>query len=201
MSKNFLDAIAHRRTYYALKNESPISNEEIRHIVEHSVKHVPSAFNSQSTRVVLLTGKHHQRLWEIAKEELKKLFSEQAYEATATKIDGSFASGYGTILYYEDQDVVKGLQQQFPTYAENFPIWSEHTNAMHQLTIWTALEDAGFGASVQHYNPLIDEAVAKAFDIPSSWKLRAQMPFGTPAGEPGEKTFAPIEDRVKVFID
>lgn len=201
MSKNFLDAIAHRRSYYALKNESPISKAEIQNIVEQCVKHIPSAFNSQSTRVVVLTGEHHQRMWNLAKEELKKLFSEAAYEATAAKIDGAFAAGYGTILYYEDQNVVKGLQEQFPLYAENFPIWSEHTNAMHQLAIWTALEDAGLGASVQHYNPLIDEAIAKAFDIPSSWKLRAQMPFGTPAGEPGEKTFAPLEDRIKFFMD
>ena len=33
-SRTFLDAIAHRRTYYALKNESPISDDAIREIVE-----------------------------------------------------------------------------------------------------------------------------------------------------------------------
>lgn len=53
----------------------------------------------------------------------------------------AFESGYGTVLYYEDQAVVRGLQEQFPAYADNFPVWSEHTNAMHQLTIWTALEE------------------------------------------------------------
>ncbi len=102
-------------------------------------------------------------------------------------------------MYYEDQDVVKGLQEQFPLYADNFPVWSEHTSAMHQFAIWTALEDAGFGASVQHYNPLIDAEVAKTFGIKPSWKLRAQMPFGVAIGEAGEKTFAPIEERVLFF--
>ena len=36
-----------------------------------------------------------------------------------------------------------------------------------------------FGASLQHYNPLIDEAVAKQWHINPNWKLIAEMPFGT----------------------
>ncbi|MCI6161211.1 MAG: nitroreductase family protein [Prevotellaceae bacterium] len=199
MNRNFQDAVANRRSYYALKNESPIGDNEIRGIVEHAVKHVPSAFNSQSTRVVVLLGENHRKVWEIVKGKLRKMVPSEAFAATESKINGSFESGYGTILYYEDQDVVKGLQEQFPLYADNFPVWSEHTSAMHQFAIWTALEDAGFGASVQHYNPLIDAEVAKTFGIKPSWKLRAQMPFGVAIGEAGEKTFAPIEERVLFF--
>ena len=60
------------------------------------------------------------------------------------------------------------------------------------------LEDAGFGVSVQHYNPLIDELVTKEFNIPAEWTLIAQMPFGAPAGEPGEKDYQPLSDRVLV---
>ena len=71
--------------------------------------------------------------------------------------------------------------------------------AMHQLAIWTMLEDAGFGASLQHYNPLIDEAVAKQWHINPNWKLIAEMPFGTSTQEPGEKQFAPLEERILVF--
>lgn len=36
----------------------------------------------------------------------------------------------------------------------------------------------GLGASLQHYNPLIDQEIAERFDIPDSWQLRAEMPFG-----------------------
>lgn len=49
------------------------------------------------------------------------------------------------------------------------------------------LEDTGLGASLQHYNPLIDDEVRKRWSLPREWKLIAQMPFGTPAGEPGER--------------
>ena len=37
------------------------------------------------------------------------------------------------------------LQESFPTYKDNFPIWAEQTDAMHQLAVWTMLEDAGMG--------------------------------------------------------
>lgn len=198
MTKTFQEAMAHRRSYYALKNESPITDNEIIDIVHSAVKHVPSAFNSQSTRVVVLLHDKHQRVWEITKDVLRKVVSAEAFGNTKNKIESSFQSGYGTLLFYEDQRPVKALQEQFPRYADNFPIWSQHTNAMHQFAIWTMLEDAGFGVSVQHYNPLIDELVAKEFNIPAEWTLIAQMPFGAPAGEPGEKDYQPLSDRVLV---
>lgn len=198
MTKTFQEAMAHRRSYYALKNESPITDNEIIDIVHSAVKHVPSAFNSQSTRVVVLLHDKHQRVWEITKDVLREIVSAEAFGNTKNKIDSSFQSGYGTLLFYEDQRPVKALQEQFPRYADNFPIWSQHTNAMHQFAIWTMLEDAGFGVSVQHYNPLIDELVTKEFNIPAEWTLIAQMPFGAPAGEPGEKDYQPLSDRVLV---
>lgn len=198
MTKTFQEAMTHRRSYYALKNESPITDNEIIDIVHSAVKHVPSAFNSQSTRVVVLLHDKHQRVWEITKDVLRKVVSAEAFGNTKNKIESSFQSGYGTLLFYEDQRPVKALQEQFPRYADNFPIWSQHTNAMHQFAIWTMLEDAGFGVSVQHYNPLIDELVTKEFNIPTEWTLIAQMPFGAPAGEPGEKDYQPLSDRVLV---
>lgn len=199
MARNFKETIKHRRTYYAISNTSPISDKEIQEIVEYAVLHVPSAFNSQSTRVVLLLGENHLKLWSIVKETLRKIVPEKNFKATEDKIDGSFAAGYGTILYFEDEAVVEGLQRQFPSYSDKFPQWSEHTAGMHQFAIWNMLEDAGFGASLQHYNPLIDEEVTKTWNLDSKWKLIAQMPFGTPTEEPGKKEFSPLEKRVLVF--
>lgn len=192
-------AVEKRRSYYALSNESPISDREIREIIDFAVLNVPSSFNSQSTRVVLLLGDSHKKLWQIVKDVLQKRISEEAFVATEKKIDGAFASGYGTVLFYEDEAVVEGLQEAFPSYKDNFPVWSHHTSAMHQFTIWTLLEEAGLGASLQHYNPIIDEEVAKAFNINPKWKLIAQMPFGKPIGEPNRKEYQPLDGRVVVF--
>lgn len=46
------------------------------------------------------------------------------------------------------------------------------SKGMAEYATWLALTEAGLGASLQHYNPLIDEAVAAAFDIPNNWRLR-----------------------------
>lgn len=199
MERTFTEALRHRRSYYALAPESPVDDARIEQIVRTAIKHVPSAFNSQSTRAVLLLHEHHAELWKIVKRTLRAIVPEDALARTEEKIERSFASGYGTVLFFEDTNVVRSLQQQFPTYAGNFPVWSEHTSAMHQLAIWTMLEDAGLGASLQHYNPLIDHEVRKHWSLPEEWKLIAQMPFGAPAGEPNDKTFEPLDERIRAF--
>ncbi len=199
MERKFKEALLHRRSYYALSNKSLVSDEEIENIVKFAVKNIPSAFNSQSTRMVLLLGVQHVKLWNIVKDTLRKIVPAEAFKTTENKLDKSFASGYGTVLFFEERKVVEGLQKSFPTYQEKFPLWSQQTSAMHQLAVWTMLEDVGFGASLQHYNPLIDEAVLKEWQLPETWELIAQMPFGVPLQEPGAKEFNPIEERVRIF--
>lgn len=199
MEKSFGEALKHRRTYYSITNQSPVSDEEIEQIVNFAVTHVPSAFNSQSTRVVLLLGENHKKLWQIVKEALRKIVPPEAFVNTETRIDGSLACGYGTVLFFEDQNVVKVLQEAYPLYQDNFPGWAMQASAMHQLAIWTMLEDVGLGASLQHYNPLIDEEVRHTWQLPASWHLIAEMPFGLPVHEPGDKEFKPLSERVKVF--
>lgn len=199
MARNFKEALKFRRTYYHITNSSPVSNQEIKEIIELALTHVPSSFNSQSTRIVLLLGKSHNKFWDITKETLKKIVPEDSFEATESKINNSFNCGYGTILFYEDEEVVKGMQQAFPTYQEKFPEWSAHTSAMHQLAIWTMLEDTGLGASLQHYNPLVDEKVKDEWHISPKWKLIAQMPFGTPTQQPGDKEMKPLHERFLHF--
>lgn len=187
MKRTFAEALEHRRSYYSIGSDSPVLDEEVVHIVRTAVKNVPSAFNSQSTRIVLLLGDEHKKLWDIVKSTLKQRIPSDAFAKTEAKIDGCFAAGHGTVLYFEDTAVVKNLQEAFLSYAENFPTWSQHTSAMHQFAIWTMLEDAGLGASLQHYNPLIDEEVRRTWNLPGSWMLIAEMPFGTPTAEPEKR--------------
>lgn len=199
MERNFKEALKHRRSYYAIEAKSPVSDEEITDMIRLAVETTPSAFNSQSARLVLLLGEQHKKLWQIVHDTLQKIVAAHAFEATSRKIEKSFASGYGTVLFFEDQTIVEGLQKAYPLYRDKFPEWSEHTSAMHQFVVWTMLEDAGFGASLQHYNPLIDLPVAAEWKLPESWRLIAQMPFGMPLNAPGKKEMRPVEERMKVF--
>ena len=199
MKRTFEQALANRRSYYLIENESPVPDEEIVRILHEAIKHVPSAYNSQTTRIVLLLKDEHKKLWNIVKKVLKKMLTEEVFANSEKKIDTSFASGHGTVLFFEDTSVVGKFMEAYPLYSNNFKTWSQHTSAMHQFVIWTMLEDLGFGASLQHYNPLIDEEVKHTWHLPKEWTLIAQMPFGMPLSAPGKKEMKPIEERVKVF--
>ena len=184
-----------RRSVYALGKNLPISEQEVLEIIDNAVKYSPSAFNSQTAHAVVLLGENHQKLWDITFGELEKFLpNEEAKAATKGKID-SFAEAYGTILFFEDHDVVKGLQEQFPSYADNFPIWSEQSTGIASFAVWNALAEAGVGANIQHYNPVIDEKVAAEWNIPANLVLRAQMPFGEKLQEA-----APIERTSRVRV-
>mgnify|MGYP001026849878 FL=1 len=199
MERTFEEALRNRRSYYRLTDKSPVSDGTIKDVIEHALEIVPSAFNSRSTRIVLLLGEHHKKLWEITLDRLKKVTPAEFFPRTEKKVASSFASAHGTILFFEDMEVIEKLQKDFPTYAAAFPSYSDQTSAMHQLAIWTRLEDLGFGASLQHYNPLIDKDVAEQWEINPKWRLISQMPFGIPEDTPGEKETGPMDHRSLVF--
>lgn len=199
MEKTLWQAIKDRRSYYGFTSEKPVSEDRIEQLVRDALALVPAAFNSPSTRIVLLFGEHHQKLWELTLAQLKKVTPADQFDKTIQKVNGSFASGYGTVLFFEDDAVVQGLMDGFPLYAHNFPVWSQHTNAMHQFVIWTALDAEGLGASLQHYNPLIDEDIQNQWGVDPKWKLVAQMPFGKPAEAREPKEPVDVDSTIKVF--
>ncbi|WP_353141505.1 nitroreductase family protein [Acinetobacter pragensis] len=195
---SFLDQIKQRRTIYAIGKNIAQEQSAIEQIIQDAVRHSPSAFNSQTSRVVTLYGASHTKFWNIVREALRKVVPAEAFANTDAKIS-SFEAGFGTALFYEDQYTVKALQEQFALYADNFPVWSEHSTGIAQFAVWTALAEHDIGASLQHYNPIIDDEVAAAFDIPASWKLRAQLVFGSIEAPAGEKTFIENHERFKSF--
>lgn len=198
MKNEFLNAVKERRTYYAIGKDVTVSDDTIKEIINDSVKFSPTSFNSQSGRIVLLLNEEHDKLWEITKEALRKIVPEDKFSDTENKIN-SFKSGYGTVLFFEDNVVIEKLQEQFALYKDNFPIWSQQSSGMLQLIVWTALESEGLGASLQHYNELIEEDIKREWNIEGSWKLIGQMPFGSIKAAPDEKEFLPLEARIKVF--
>ena len=72
--KRFYSAIEDRRSIYAISKEQVVSDEKIQEVIYHAVKHTPSAFNSQSARVVVLLGEQHDKLWILRKRRYEKLY-------------------------------------------------------------------------------------------------------------------------------
>ncbi|WWC85758.1 uncharacterized protein L201_000624 [Kwoniella dendrophila CBS 6074] len=209
-STQFFEAVEHRRSYYGITKESPLSNEQLKELIEKSVKHTPTSFNSQSSRAVLVTGKKNADLWDlILKLHLKTLDGDKEKEAYWTdKIHTQFKAGYGTVIFLEDQNVINEFSGKMPYLSTLFPRWSENSSGILQYIVWTALEAEGYGASLQHYGsfvPEVETEVNKFLDLPSLWKNIAILPFGKPSGPPGQpgkdKTFQPIEERTRFFLD
>lgn len=199
MSNVFLDLIHKRRTIYAIGRHVNHSPEYLSDLIQQAIKQSPSSFNSQSSRAVILFNAEHEKFWNFVKAQLKTYAKDEASALkTEAKMD-SFIAGFGTVLFFEDQDVVKDLQTQFPSYADNFPVWAEHSTAIAQFATWTALNSDGLGASLQHYNPIVDEQVHAEWDIPKNWKLRAQLVFGSIEADASEKTYMDDAVRFKVF--
>lgn len=116
----FLDAAKYRHSVYTLTHDSPISNDRIEEIVKDTLLNVPSAFNSQTTRLVLVLGDQHTKLWELVREVYKQQLPAEKFEQ-ANKRFGGFQDAYGTVLCYEDTTVVREFQEKFKTYQDKFP--------------------------------------------------------------------------------
>ncbi|XID74940.1 nitroreductase family protein [Alkanindiges sp. WGS2144] len=198
MTNVFLNSISKRRSIYHIGKNVSLSQEQIVDLIHEAVEHSPSSFHSQSSRIVILFGAQSEKFWNIVRETLRKIVPADAFDATDKKIS-SFAAGAGTVLFYEDQAVIQSLQEQFALYADNFPVWSEHSTGIAQFAVWSTLANENIGASLQHYNPIIDEEVAATFDIPANWKLRAQMPFGSIETPAEKKAHMERSERFKVF--
>ena len=192
------DSLSRRRSIYQLSDHLPISEICLIETVESCIKHCPTPFNVQSARVAVLFGKQHKLLWQTIWEELQLIISTKQEIVVKRKIDG-FARGVGTILFFEETKSLMTLKKQFPQYAKNMRTWIQQANGMLQYMIWQTLSENEVGASLQHYNELIEKTVNKIYDLPKTWEITAQMPFGAIESEPAEKTFLPMENRIRVF--
>jgi len=195
---SFTDLQEKRRSIYVLGDNVSQTPEELFELVKSAVKHAPTAFNNQTVRTVVLFGEKKDQLWDITADRLKsEVPTEAAYQNTLEKLN-SFKAGVATVLFYSDTDVVKTFEENIPLYSENFYDWSEQGHGIAEYATWLAVTEAGLGANIQHYNPLIDESVAKAFEIPAHWRLRAQLNIGSIEEPASIKEYMTDDDRFKL---
>lgn len=188
---NIIESLKYRRSYYNINKELPVEGKQVIDMIKTITELVPDAFNMKSSVVAVAFNEQHDEVWD-------HIYDAFDGKVSREKID-SFKAGAGTILYFYDQSIVEAMQQQFPLYADNFPIWANQANGMLQLSIWSGLRELGIGASLQHYNPIIDECIHKLFDLPENYVLVAQMPFGGIVSEPETKEKEDISKRVLVL--
>lgn len=192
------DSLSRRRSIYALGHTRIVTDFCLEDTLKDCLKNCPTPFNAQSARLVLLLNKKHLDFWNLVLEKVISTASIGKKESVKQKIN-SFAAAYGTILFFEDLSVLEQLQKDFPLYQKNMHDWTYEANGMLQYMIWQALAENEIGASLQHYNELIEDDVKKMLSLPDNWKILAQMPFGSIEKTPAEKTFLPLENRLMIF--
>lgn len=197
---NYIEVLENRRSVYLLAADLGISKEEVVEALEQVVENSPTAFNMQSSRIVVLFGAEHRRLWEITSDTLRAIVPAKQFSATEAKMQ-MFASGAGTILFFEDEGVVDEYKQKYAQYASAFGTFAAHGLGILQGNVWNVLAEKGIGANLQHYNPLIDDAVKAQWNIPQQWRLVSQMVFGSVVSRPDPVEKIPAAERVKVFGD
>lgn len=91
-----LELAKQRRSYYPLGKDLTISTARVEEIVKELVQQVPSSFNSQSNRVVVLFGAEHEKLWDITAEILKSIVAPEQWESTSGKM-AMFKAAAGSV--------------------------------------------------------------------------------------------------------
>ena len=97
MTKSINDSFKDRRTIYALTNESTISDDRLEELLTDVVRHTPSPFNSQTSRLVVLLKDEHQKLWDIAYEVANSTVSPEVFDKVYKPRIAMFRGGYGTV--------------------------------------------------------------------------------------------------------
>jgi predicted oxidoreductase (fatty acid repression mutant protein) len=200
---SFSEATQMRRSIRALQPKTTVPDSTIIKLAEAAILTVPSAFDNQSTRLTVLFGNDHLKLWSITADALRPKIGETRWNEGFKEKIANFSNAYGTIMFWDDQSCVAAMKEHAADiYKDKADEWVQQSNGMHQYYMWTALEALGLGVNLQHYNPLIDAEVQKTWSVPADWKLKAQMVFGVPkeGSMPGEKLQKlPLKQRLQVF--
>ncbi|HOJ44974.1 MAG TPA: nitroreductase family protein [Bacilli bacterium] len=192
----YLDALRSRRSNYDLTDKTSIPISELEDLLAQTLELSPTGFNSQSSRIVVLVEQKHQMFWDLVLAGIKKEIGDTPSFAKSQEKIANLRRSAGTILFYEDENVNDELKQRFPLYAHNIGLWSEQSQGMLQMSVWTLLADHGMGASLQHYSELVATPLAQALNIDPKWRLIGQMPFGVPASTPQPKSKIPGRHRL-----
>jgi len=194
---DFLKTIKQRRTNFNIDSEITVSDETLIEDIKTIVYHAPSPFNTQHQSVVIALGDTHRAVWDAIIENVKASTSKKRFETLKGKIEG-FKKGYGTVLFYDDVTHIRDYQERFAKVKDRFETWMHQAQGMVQINVWNLLASYGLAASLQHYNPSIDDDMKALFNTGDEMILRAQMPFGVPSGDVKTKDFKPIEQRVLI---
>lgn len=192
------ELVKNRRSQYAIGNNTDLTNEEIAERITQIVRDVPTASNSQTTRIAIVFGEENVKLWDHILDVQKDVMPEEMWGMMSGVMEGA-KGGVGTIIFFEDLNAV----EKMPTSPARVEVYKQNNNANAQYATWLALTDLGLGGSLQHmnvgYEQGFDKSVKELLGLPERWEMQAQMPFGSIEGENEPKEYIADSERVVVI--
>ena len=188
---DYITTLKERRSFYTLGKKEDLNNDVLKHFIGEILELTPDAFNMQSVRLLVLFDENSEAFWDKVNQTFDNTLDKEKF--------AGFKNANGTILFFTDGKTVENMGNQFPLYKENFVTFASHAMGMAQINLWNALRTKDLGATLQHYNPIIDTWVKKDYNLPEEWQLAAQMPFGKILKSEEKKEKLPRSERIKVM--
>lgn len=110
---SFAIATQNRRSIRTLQAISPIPDSSIVELASNALLHVPSAFNSQTTRLTILFSEAYRKLWSIIGATFEAYLGAERFTSSgfADKISG-YKKSYGTILFWDDVEALEKTEER-----------------------------------------------------------------------------------------
>ncbi|KAK7194247.1 hypothetical protein NESM_000339500 [Novymonas esmeraldas] len=197
-----LAALGARRSVYHVNKLLPLSAEEVCTLVKAAVRaaeRLSADDVPHSTRVVLLLGSAHDAFWDLVADQIHRVASPATAAVGAAKVDHSMKAAAVTLLFYSDTRVESSIAARLTRLGHDgddmAAVMGTRGVAAAEMAVWTALACAGIGATLHHYNVLVEQLVTQQLQLPPWWRMQSQMPLGGVARPPDAKSYAPMEDR------
>ncbi|MDO4680752.1 MAG: nitroreductase family protein [Aerococcus sp.] len=192
----FDQLLKERRSTYVMSANTSVSEDAIVSRLRENLQQVPTAYNAQTTRYVVLFGDANKKLWQHLYDVQKDVLQSDQWEQYGPVIE-SYQNVLGTVVFFEDQDALEHIPGgSRETYKQN--------NAGNgQLVTWLTLTELGLGATLNHFNigyaQGFDSKVRELFNLPDTYEMTAQMPFGAIEQAPYPKETISTDEQVKVI--
>ncbi|KAH1498188.1 hypothetical protein LV164_002445 [Aspergillus fumigatus] len=178
-AEQWLEAAAYRRTVYGLAGTSKVSDKRVEEIV------------SKPVRVSLAFGAKHKELWSIIIKVAEPVLTSMNPDLWARfgPILEAHKAAYGSVLFWECGETIKESSEKHKHVAHKLGEWSDVSQGMHQILVWTALGLEGVGANLQHTNsiPPIEAAIKKFAGVPEHYTWKAHLNYGDKQADHPEK--------------
>ena len=148
-----------------------------------AVSLTPAAFNLPPWHVVLV---HERRdaLWSEVEAGFREHLSEDRLERYLDRLEG-FRAGVAVALVFADQRVDRALREEKGVSEQTAIEFVQQALGMVQLALWLGITAEGLASSLQHWDDLIGERMARFCGLaPNDFRLAATMPIGYAAEEP-----------------